>query len=106
MDDCTDAITRRAPAASAWRSRYSITSVKLWPVSMCITGNGMSAGANAFTARCRSTAESFPPEKSSTGRSHSAATSRMMKIAWDSKRSRWSTFWAAVSLMLRRWESS
>src|SRR6516165_9886141 len=68
-----------------------MTSSKLCPVSTCMTGNGMSAGAKAFTARCRSTAESFPPEKSSTGRSHSATTSRMMKIAWDSSRSRWST---------------
>ena len=59
----------------------SITSGKLWPVSTCITGNGSRAGANALTARCSITTESLPPENSSTGRSNSAATSRMMWIA-------------------------
>src|SRR5580658_9479430 len=57
---------------------------------MCMTGNGNCWGAKALTARCSSTAESLPPEKSSTGRSHSATTSRRMKMAWDSSRSRWS----------------
>src|SRR5579863_8307815 len=57
---------------------------------MCMTGNGSCCGAKALTARCKRTAESLPPEKSSTGRSHSATTSRRMKMAWDSNKSRWS----------------
>ena len=32
-----------------------------------------------------------PPLNNSTGRSHSAATSRMMNTEWASRRSRWST---------------
>src|ERR1700722_7764229 len=55
-----------------------------------MTGNGSCWGAKALTARCSRTAESLPPEKSRTGRSHSATTSRRMKMAWDSSRSRWS----------------
>ena len=38
------------------------------------------AGQNAFSARRSMTIESLPPENSSTGRSNSAATSRMMWI--------------------------
>ena len=57
-----------------------MTSGKLCPVSTCITGNGSRAGQNAFAARCSITTESLPPENSSTGRSNSAATSRMMWI--------------------------
>ena len=53
------------------------------------TGNGIFPGLNALAARCSRTAESFPPLKSRTGRSDSAATSRMMKMASDSRRSRW-----------------
>ena len=62
-----------------------MTSGKLWPVSMCMTGNGSRAGPNALTARCSITTESLPPENSSTGRSNSAATSRMMWIASASR---------------------
>src|SRR6187399_935766 len=54
-----------------------------------MTGNGNLPGRKAFSARRRSTIESLPPEKSSTGRSSSAATSRMMWIASDSSASRW-----------------
>ena len=39
----------RAPSSATMRSRYSITSGKLWPVSTCITGNGSAAGRNAFS---------------------------------------------------------
>ena len=53
------------------------------------TGNGIFPGLKAFAARCNNTAESLPPLKSRTGRSDSAATSRMMKMANDSRRSRW-----------------
>ena len=53
-----------------------------------MTGNGNLAGRNAFSARRSITIESLPPEKSSTGRSRSAATSRMMWIASDSSSSR------------------
>ena len=51
---------------------------------MCMTGNGMRAGQNAFSASRSMTIESLPPLKSSTGRSNSAATSRMMWIDSDS----------------------
>ena len=57
-----------------------MTSGKLWPVSTCMTGNGSRAGPNAFSARRSMTIESLPPENSITGRSNSAATSRMMWI--------------------------
>ena len=65
------------------RSRNSKTSGKLWPVSTCMTGKGSRAGENALTARCRTTAESFPPEKSNTGRSDSATASLIMWIDSD-----------------------
>ena len=39
------------PAPRTRRSRYSITSGKLWPVSTCISGNGNGAGLKAFSAR-------------------------------------------------------
>ena len=45
---------------------------------MCMTGNGILPGQKAFWASRSITTESLPPEKSSTGRSNSAATSRMM----------------------------
>ncbi len=35
------------------------------------------------------TTESLPPENSRTGRSNSAATSRMMWMDWDSMDCRW-----------------
>jgi hypothetical protein len=54
-----------------------------------MTGNGSLAGANALTARCSMTAESLPPENSRTGRSNSAATSRMMWMASASSACRW-----------------
>ena len=44
IDSCTLATTMRSPSSSTRRSRYSITSGKLWPVSTCITGNGNFAG--------------------------------------------------------------
>ena len=47
---------------------------------MCMTGKGMRPGQKAFWASRSMTTESLPPEKSSTGRSNSAATSRMMWI--------------------------
>ncbi len=60
---------------------------------MCMTGKGNRAGRNAFSARRSSTMESLPPEKSSTGRSNSAATSRMMKTDSASSASRWLMRW-------------
>ena len=68
-----------------------MTSGKLWPVSTCISGNGKRPGRNAFSARRSSTIESLPPLNSSTGRSNSAATSRMTWIASDSRTFRWSS---------------
>ena len=58
---------------------------------LIIRGNGNRAGRNAFSAIRSMTIESFPPEKSKTGRSNSAATSRMMWIDSDSSSSRWLT---------------
>ncbi len=55
------------PSSSTRRSRNSSTSGKLCPVSTCITGNGMRAGANAFSASRSITIESLPPEKSRHG---------------------------------------
>jgi hypothetical protein len=76
IDSCTDATISRAPTSATRRSRNSRTSAKLWPVSTCITGNGVRAGQNARSASASITIESLPPENSSTGRSNSAATSR------------------------------
>ncbi len=91
MDSCTEATSSVAPSSSTERSRNSSTSGKLCPVSMCMTGNGIRPGQKAFWASRNMTTESLPPENSSTGRSNSAATSRMMWIdcasmfcSWDS----------------------
>ena len=54
-----------------------------------MTGNGTLAGAKARSASASITIESLPPENSSTGRSNSAATSRMMWIDSDSSTSSW-----------------
>ena len=80
IESCTEATTSLAPSSATVRSRNSSTSGKLCPVSMCMTGNGMRPGQKAFWARRSMTTESLPPENSSTGRSNSAATSRMMWI--------------------------
>ena len=80
IESCTDATISRVSACCTRRSRNSSTSAKLCPVSTCITGNGIRAGQNARSARASITIESLPPENSSTGRSNSAATSRMTCI--------------------------
>src|SRR5690348_4229110 len=85
------------PSSSTRRSRNASTSGKLWPVSTCMTGNGMRAGANAFSARRSITIESLPPENSSTGRSNSATTSRMMNRLSASRAARCDTlYWARL----------
>src|SRR5882757_6120551 len=76
----TEATSSRSPYSSTTLSRNSITSGKLCPVSTCMIGNGTGAGANALRASCSISTESLPPEKSITGCSNSAATSRMMNI--------------------------
>lgn len=97
MSSCTDATTNRTPDSATSSSRVAITSSKLWPVSTCITGNGSRPGRNALSARCSMTMESLPPENNSTGRSNSAATSRMMWIASASSERRWlSSYWPAA----------
>ncbi len=102
IDSCTEATTSRSPSSATRRSRNSITSGKLWPVSTCMSGNGKRPGRNAFSASRSSTIESLPPENSSTGRSSSAATSRMMWIASASSASRWERrtrgSWSSVPL--------
>ena len=45
IESCTDATTSRTPSSATRRSRKSITSAKLCPVSTCMTGNGIFAGA-------------------------------------------------------------
>ncbi len=89
IESCTLATISRSPSSATRRSRNSITSGKLCPVSTCISGNGNGAGRNAFSARRSSTIESLPPLNSSTGRSNSAATSRITWIASDSSARRW-----------------
>ena len=85
----TLATIRLSASSSTRRSRNSSTSAKLCPVSTCMTGNGIGAGQNAFSASRSMTIESLPPEKSSTGRSNSAPTSRMTKMLSASSASRW-----------------
>ena len=87
IDSWTEATISCSPSSATRRSRNSSTSGKLWPVSTCMTGKGNGAGRNAFSARRRRTIESLPPENSSTGRSNSAATSRMTWMDSASSRS-------------------
>ncbi len=89
MSSCTLATTSRTPCSATNRSRVEMTSSKLCPVSTCMTGNGRRPGAKALIARCSMTIESLPPENSRTGRSNSAATSRMMWMASASRDRRW-----------------
>lgn len=97
MSSCTDATSKRTPAAATSSSRVAMTSSKLCPVSTCITGNGSRPGRNAFSAKCSMTMESLPPENNNTGRSNSAATSRMMWIASASSERRWlNSYWPAA----------
>jgi hypothetical protein len=88
MKSWTEAMCRRSPCFAAMRSRYSMTSGKLWPVSTCSSAKGTGAGQKAFSARCSMTMESLPPEKRITGRSNSPATSRKMCTASASRASR------------------
>ncbi len=89
--------TRRSPISATRRSRNSMTSGKLWPVSTCTSGKGSlplnslpeTRCLKAFSASRSTTHESLPPENSRAGRSKAAATSRRMKIASSSRWSRW-----------------
>jgi hypothetical protein len=56
-----------------------------------MTGNGIRAGWNAFSASRSITIESLPPENNNTGRSNSATTSRMTKMLSASSASRCDT---------------
>ena len=89
IESCTLATISRSPSSATRRSRNSMTSGKLWPVSTCMSGKGKRAGRKAFSARRSSTMESLPPLKSRTGRSSSAATSRMTWMASASRICRW-----------------
>ena len=80
IESWTLATISRSPSWETIRSRNSITSGKLCPVSTCMIGNGNFPGRNAFSARRSRMIESLPPLNSSTGRSNSAATSRKMWI--------------------------
>ena len=57
----------------------------------------MRPGQNAFWASRSMTTESLPPEKSSTGRSNSAATSRMMWIDSASMARRFDNWYCPAS---------
>ena len=63
----TEATISCTPSSATRLSRNSSTSGKFRPVSTCMTGNGMRAGANALRASSSITMESLPPENSSTG---------------------------------------
>src|SRR6476469_8776821 len=105
VQSCTFATTSRRPWRSTTRSRNSMTSSKLCPVSTCSNGNGTGAGQNALTARCSSRVESLPPENRITGRSNSPATSRMMWTASDSRRPRESSASTAAVIRAARTRS-
>src|SRR5258706_195242 len=89
IESSTERTMSRSWSSAARMSRKAITSGKLCPVSICISGDGNFAGRKTFSARRSSTMESLPPENDSTGFAHSPATSRSMKIASDSSQSRW-----------------
>src|SRR5471030_1006626 len=89
IESSTEPTIRRSPNSAARLSRKVMTSAKLWPVSMCTSGKGNLPGRKAFSARRSKTTESLPPENSSAGLAHSAATSRRMWMASDSRASRW-----------------
>ena len=94
MASCTEATTSLSPRRSAHSSRNSRIESKLSPVSTCMTGNGMRAGANALRAMCSMTMESLPPENSRQGFCISAATSRKMWMLSASRLRSWlSTCW-------------
>ena len=78
-----------APSSLARRSRKSVTSGKLWPVSIMSSGYGMRPVPKAFSAHLSITSESLPPENISVGRSKAAATSRSTKMVSSSSASRW-----------------
>src|SRR5215218_3441738 len=89
IDSWTEATTSCSPSSATRRSRKAITSGKLCPVSTCMSGKGNRPGRNAFSARRSRPLDSFPPLKSRTGFSSSAATSRMTWIASASSACRW-----------------
>src|SRR4051795_12795124 len=98
IDSCTEATMSRSPSSATRRSRNASTSGKLCPVSTCMIGNGNGAGRNAFSASRSSTIESLPPENSSTGRSSSAATSRITCTDSASSSRSWDRVGAVISM--------
>ena len=69
-------------------SRNSYMARNFHVVSMWSSGNGGGEGKKAFRARWSITELSLPTEYISTGRSHSAATSRKMRMLSPSRRRR------------------
>ena len=96
MDSSTEPTISRSPSSATRLSRKAITSGKLWPVSICTSGNGNLPGRKAFSARRNKTMESLPPENKRAGLLHSAATSRMIWMASDSSQSRWRLLAASI----------
>src|SRR4029434_6381740 len=71
------------------------------PVSMCIKGNGIGPGQNAFCASRSITEESLPIEYSITGFAAVAATSRMISIDSDSSSEKMAPFILQISTRYR-----
>ena len=85
----TWATRRRAPVRATSWSRKSMTSGKLWPVSIWSSSKGTAAGANARRASSYTTTESLPPENRRATLSHWPATSRRIWIDSSSRAFKW-----------------
>src|SRR5690606_14248042 len=85
------------PLSAAMRSRRAYMARNFHVVSTCSRGKGGGAGWKALRARCSRAAESLPIEYSSTGRAHSAATSRRMWML------SLSSLWRCVSRSAEKW---
>ena len=80
------------PAIAVGEDRFG----KLSPVSTCMIGNGIRAGAKALRAMWSITIESLPPENSRHGRCISAATSRKMWMLSASRVRSWLIEWGVT----------
>ena len=94
IDSCTEATIRRAPSSATSPVAELEDLGEVVPGVDVHDREGEPRRAqNAFWARWSMTTESLPPEKSSTGRSNSAATSRMMWIDSASRVRRWDSWY-------------
>jgi hypothetical protein len=88
MSSCTDATTSRTPCSATRRSRNSMTSGSCGRCRRASPGTACGR-PERLLGQVQHDDESLPPLNSSTGRSNSAATSRMMWIASASSERRW-----------------